>query len=92
MKGLERKPIPRGDPPPAGSLAEALTAVPDPRRPYGWRADREPLPLVGLLQLAVAALLCGCRSLYAIAQWGRERVADDPAFLAALGLPPRPAP
>jgi hypothetical protein len=92
MKGLERKPIPRGDPPPAGSFAEALAGVPDPRRPYGWRPDREPLPLVGLLQLAVAALLCGCRSLYAIAQWGRERAEDDPALLVALGLPPGRSP
>lgn len=87
MKGLERKVIPAGGPAPPGSLAEALAGVPDPRRPYGWRPEREPLPLVGLLQLTVAALLCGCRSLYAVAQWGRERVQDDPAFLAALGLP-----
>jgi hypothetical protein len=92
MRGLERKPIPRGDPPNSGSLAEALAEVPDPRRPYGWRPDREPLPLVGLLQLTVAALLCGCRSLYAIAQWGRERIEDDPAFLVALGLPPGRSP
>lgn len=71
-----------------GSLAAVLSAVPDPRRPHGWRPDYPPLPLVGLLQLAVAAMLCGARSLYAIAQWGRERVADDPAALVPLGLPP----
>jgi hypothetical protein len=68
-------------------LAEALAAVPDPRHPYGWRPDRPPLPLVGVLQLAVAAMLCGCRSLYAVAQWGRERLAEDPAALVPLGLP-----
>src|ERR671922_1105755 len=92
MKGLERKPIPRGEPPLAGSLAEALAGLPDPRRPYGWRPDREPLPLVGLLQMTVAGLLCGCRSLYAVAQWGRERVEDDPALLVALGVPPGRSP
>lgn len=92
MKGLERKTIPAGGPAPPGTLAEALAGVPDPRRPYGWRPDRPPLPLVGLLQLTVAALLCGCRSLYAVAQWGRERVADDPEFLVALGLPPGRSP
>jgi hypothetical protein len=92
MKGLERKAIPRGDPAPPGSLAEALADVPDPRRPYGWRPDREPLPLVGLLQVTVAALVCGCRSLYAVAQWGRERLEDDPGFLVALGLPPGRSP
>jgi len=68
-------------------LAEALAAVPDPRHPFGWRPDRPPLPLVGVLQLAVAAMPCGCRGLYAVAQWGRERVAEDPTALALLGLP-----
>lgn len=87
MRGLERKPIPPSAPPRAGSLAAALAGVPDPRRPYGWRPDRAPLPLVGLLQFSVAALLCGCRSLYAMAQWGRERLEDDPEGLVDLGLP-----
>lgn len=73
---------------PPGSLAEALAALPDPRRPKGgWDPARAPLPLVGLLQVAVAATLCGARSLYAIAQWARERVEDDPALLVELGLP-----
>ncbi len=82
-----RKVIPSSGPAPPGSLAAALAVVPDPRHPYGWRPDREPLPLVGLLQFSVAAILCGCRSLYAMAQWGRERVEDDPALLTDLGLP-----
>ena len=82
-----RKPLPVAPPGPPGSLAEALAAVPDPRHPYGWRPDRPPLPLVGVLQLAVAAMLCGCRSLYAVAQWGRERLEEDPAALVPLGLP-----
>jgi hypothetical protein len=92
MQGLKRKVIAGVGPAPPGSLAEALAAVPDPRRPYGWRPEREPLPLAGLLQLTVAALLCGCRSLYAVAQWGRERVEDDPAFLGERGLPPGRSP
>jgi hypothetical protein len=92
MQGLERKPIPPIGPAPPGSLAAALAAVPDPRRRYGWRPECPPLPLVGLLQLTVAALVCGCRSLYAVAQWARERVADDPAFLVELGLPVGRAP
>jgi hypothetical protein len=44
--------------------------------------------LVGLLQLTVVALLCGARSLYAIAQWADERRQDAPYVLEALGLPP----
>ena len=33
-------------------------------------------------------MLCGCRSLYAVSPWGRERVADDPEARTVLGLPP----
>jgi hypothetical protein len=86
------KPLPLAPPAPPGSLAAALAAVPDPRRPNGWRPDRPPPPLVGLLQLAVAAMLCGARSLYAVAQWGRERVEDDPDALVPLGLAPGRSP
>lgn len=75
-------------PAPAGSLAAALVGVPDPRRPYGWRPDYAPVPLVALLQGAVVAMLCGARSLYAIAQWVRERGDDEPELLEALGFPP----
>jgi len=86
------QPLPVAPPAPPGSLAAALAAVPDPRHPNGWRSDRSPLPLVGLLQVAVAAMLGGARSLYAVAQWGRERVEDDPDALVPLGLPPGRSP
>jgi len=33
-------------------------------------------------------VLCGARSLYAVAQWVRERAEDDPSLLEALGVPP----
>ena len=87
-----RKPIPGLGPVAPHSLAAALGTVPDPRRPYGWWPARPPLPLVGLLQFTVAAVVCGARSLYAMAQWGRERVEDDPALLIDLGLPPGRSP
>jgi len=83
----KRKAMPEVARGPGGSLAEALAAVPDPRRPYGWRPEYEPLPLVGLLQLTVVAVLCGARGQNAVAQWGRERLEDDPGLLEALGLP-----
>jgi len=86
------KPLPLAPPAAAGSLAAALAAVPDPRRPNGWRPDRSPVPLVGILQVAVAAMLCGARSRYAVAQWARERVDDDPAVFGGLGLPPGRSP
>ncbi len=63
---------------PEGSLRAALQTLPDVRRGQG-KVHR----LDGMLALAVCALLCGCRSLYAISQWGRE---CDPAIRVALGL------
>jgi hypothetical protein len=50
------------------SLLQALAAVPDPRSRHG---RRHPLPAI--VALATVAMLCGARSLYAIAQWGREQ-------------------
>ena len=86
------KPLPVAPPAPPGSLAAALAAVPDPRHPYGWRPGADPIPLVALLQLTVAAMLSGARTLQAVAQWGRERREDDPALLEQLGLPPGRSP
>lgn len=63
---------------PEGSLRAALQALPDVRRAQG-RVHA----LDGMLALAVCALLCGCRSLYAISQWGRE---CEPEIREALGL------
>jgi DDE family transposase len=74
-------------PPAPGSLAAALAQIPDPRRSH-LRVHG----LVALLQMAVAAMLCGARSLYAIAQWGQERREDDPALLVDLGLQPGRSP
>ena len=42
--------------------------VPDPRSGHGRRH-----PLGAILGLAICAMLCGSRSLYAISQWGRDQ-------------------
>ncbi len=60
------------------SLLEALAEVPDPRSRHG---RRHPLPAI--LSLSVAAMLSGARSLYAIAQWGREQ---SPEVVKAMGF------
>ena len=62
----------------AVSLLEAFGQVPDPR---DARGRRHPLPAI--LVLAAVAMLSGRRSLYAIAQFGRDR---GQAFAAALGF------
>lgn len=48
------------------SLLEALAQVPDPRSRHGRRYS-----VVSVLALAVCAMTCGARSLYAIAQWSK---------------------
>jgi hypothetical protein len=68
---MDRDPMGRG-------LLAAFATVPDPRLPRG---RRHPLPAV--LALATAAMLCGARSLYAIAQWGRLQ---PPEVVRALGF------
>ena len=65
---------------PIPSLRKALAAVPDPRQLRGQRYDQ-----AAMLSLAVCAMLCGARSLYAIAQWGHDH--EDPALRTALGVP-----
>ena len=65
-------------------LIDVLREIPDPRHKRGIRH-----PLVALLALASAAMLCGYRTYGAIAEWGRNY---DPAFLAALGFTRQTAP
>jgi hypothetical protein len=60
------------------SLVEALRSVPDPRRRRGRRYE-----LATVLALAVCAMVCGARSLYAIAQWGKDH---QELVCSALGI------
>jgi len=48
------------------SLLEALAGGPDPRSRHGRRYQ-----VASILGIAVCAVACGARSLYAIAQWGK---------------------
>ena len=50
-----------------GSLYEVFRQIPDPRARRG-----KVYPLAAVLTLASTAMLCGCRSLAAIAQWGSD--------------------
>lgn len=50
------------------SLFDCFSSVPDPRAASGKR-----YPLSAILTLCSVAMLCGCRSLFAIAQFGRDR-------------------
>jgi hypothetical protein len=60
------------------SLLEALVRVPDPRGRQGRRYQ-----LASVLAMAVCAMACGARSLYAIAQWGK---AHRQLVCEALGI------
>ncbi len=61
------------------SLLEALAEVPDPRARRGRR-----YAVATILTFAVCAMLCGARSLYAIAQWGRDYGSEE--VRSALGI------
>src|SRR5215210_8536496 len=67
--------------PPDGTLYHALAQIPDHRKARGRSYS-----LASLLTFAATAMLCGCRSLYAIAQWGR----DYNHLAPLLGLTRRP--
>ena len=58
-------------------LLKALSRLEDPRKPRGVRH-----PLPAIMALPVCAMLGGARSLYAIAQWGREH----PQLAQSLGF------
>jgi hypothetical protein len=62
------------------SLLVAFARVPDVRSRHGRR-----YPLPALLTLATAAMLCGARSLYAIAQWGQLQPLEVRRALGFLG-------
>jgi hypothetical protein len=59
--------VPEGFFMPSLSLIEAFALVPDPRKPRGRRH-----PLTAILALTTLAILGGCHSLEAIAQFGRD--------------------
>lgn len=77
-RGAESRPV---------TLAEALKAVPEFRRQHLREHE-----LVAVLQIAVAAMLCGAKSQYAVAQWAKERLEDAPELLEALGCKPGKCP
>ena len=54
-------------------LLPYLQAVPDPRQASGRRQ-----PLAAIFALSCAAMLAGCDSLLAIAEWGRDPHAGAP--------------
>ena len=60
------------------SLIEILSEIPDFRKSKG---KRHPLPAI--LGLACVAVMCGCRTYSAIADWGRNY---DRKFIRALGF------
>ena len=61
------------------SLADALAALPDPRRARGRRP-----PLAAVLALPCAAVRCDRGSPRGLARWG---AAQEAAVLADLGVP-----
>jgi len=71
------------------SLAKALEAVPEHRKPRGFKAHPAsggPVLLIPTLLLLIAAVLCGRRGYGSIAEWGRQLSSQHPELLDALGF------
>ncbi len=68
------------------SLAKALEAVPEHRKPRGFKAHQPPVPLIPTLLLLIAAVLCGRRGYEAVAGWGVQCDREHPEVLDALGF------
>lgn len=66
----------------SGDLLSFLAEVPDPRSRHGRRH-----PLVAMLAHACCAVLCGCRGIAPIAQWGRDQPIE---LMHRLGYRRRP--
>jgi hypothetical protein len=69
------------------SLAQALEAVPDQRKPRGFRADPPPVLLIPALLLRIVGVLIGRRGYGSIMEWGRRCEQEHPEVLDALGFP-----
>lgn len=63
------------------TLFDAFAQIPDPRHRQG---RRHPLP--SILAMTTAAILAGCQSLEAIAQWGRVNLASNLELLRRFGF------
>ena len=68
------------------SLAKALEAVPEHRKPRGFKAHQPPVPLIPTLLLLMAGVLCGRRGYQAVAEWGQQCNREHPEVLDALGF------
>src|SRR3990172_2333160 len=68
------------------SLAKALEAVPEHRKPRGFRAEQPPVPLIPTILLLIVAVMCGRRGYGSIAEWGVQCNRDAPEVLDALGF------
>jgi hypothetical protein len=69
---------------PAGqklTLFAAFSQISDPRHRQGRRH-----PLQAILAMTTAAMLCGCKGVDAIAQWGRVNLVPNPALFRKFGF------
>src|SRR3972149_1528352 len=69
------------------SLAKALEAVPEHRKPRGFRADQPPVLLIPSLLLLIVGVLIGRRGYGSIMEWGRLCEREHPEVVDALGFP-----
>jgi Transposase DDE domain len=69
------------------SLARALEAVPEHRKPRGFRANQPPVLLIPALLLLIVGVVIGRRGYGGIAEWGRLCEREEPDVVDLLGFP-----
>lgn len=68
------------------SLAVALAAVPEHRRPFGYQPEHPPYPLVPMLFLLLIGVLVRREGYTAIAEWAASCAREAPEVLDRLGF------
>lgn len=74
------------------SLAKALEAVPEHRKPVAYRQEHPPVLLIPTLLQLIVGVLIGRRGYGSISQWARMCEAECPEVVDALGFPPERKP
>ena len=69
------------------SLAKALEAVSEHRKPRGFRADQPPVLLIPSLLLLIIGVVIGRRGYGSIVEWGRLCEREHPEVVDVLGFP-----
>lgn len=68
------------------SLTKALEAVPEHRKPRGFKPNQPPVPLIPTLLMLLLGVACGRGGYGSMETWGRQLADEQPEVVGALGF------